>query len=133
MGPSNEIIHTRRTWKASKLEPNTGDAALGAVQVQADPSPRFFVSVTSFRRRLIDEDNLCEKYHVDLCRYAGIIPGDQAETTSITAIQKKVGKEEEEKTRIEVLYPIRDSLGLSPLRDNCSVKGRKGKPKKRTS
>jgi hypothetical protein len=58
--------------------------------------------VTSLRRRLIDEDNLCEKYVVDCCRYAGLLPGDGPGTTEIKVRQKKVGSEAEECTVVEI-------------------------------
>jgi hypothetical protein len=73
-----------------------------AKQPKAEDSKRFFVRVTSVRRRLIDEDNLCEKYVVDCCRYAGLIDGDEPGKTRIEATQRKAGKEEREHTLIEI-------------------------------
>jgi hypothetical protein len=63
---------------------------------------KFLVRVTSIRTRLLDEDNLCEKYHVDLCRYAGIISGDEAGTAKIETSQRKAKKGEAEHTLIEI-------------------------------
>ena len=88
--------------KAAKLESNPRDAALDAKEVQGRPSQKFLVRVTSLRRRLIDEDNLCEKYAVDLCRYAGILPSDEASQCKIEVCQEKVGKEKPEETIVEV-------------------------------
>ena len=96
------VLQSYNTGKTPKLESYLSNAALGAPQVQKGTSPNFLVRVTSYRKRLLDEDNLCEKYHVDLCRYAGIIPGDQASETKIEVRQKKVGKTETEKILIEV-------------------------------
>jgi hypothetical protein len=79
---------------------NTDNLATG--QVQERSSQRFLVRVTSIRKRLLDEDNLCEKYHVDLCRYAGMLPGDEAGTTKIETTQRKALKAEEEQTIIEI-------------------------------
>jgi len=45
---------------------------------------------------------LCEKYHVDLCRYAGIISGDEASKTKIETIQRKAEKGEEEQVIIDI-------------------------------
>jgi hypothetical protein len=56
----------------------------------------------SRRCRLIDEDNLCEKYVVDCCRYAGRIPGDGPGKTQIETRQVKVGQEAEERTLVEI-------------------------------
>jgi hypothetical protein len=84
------------------VEPDSRPSALGPRQTQSGTSQRFLVRITSVRCRLLDEDNLCEKYHVDLCRYAGVIPGDEAGKTKIEVTQRKAGKGEEEHTLIEV-------------------------------
>lgn len=84
------------------MERDSRDAPLGKKKVQGSTSQRILVRVTSVRKRLIDEDNLCEKYHVDLCRYAGIISGDEASKTKIETIQRKAEKGEEEQVIIEV-------------------------------
>jgi hypothetical protein len=84
------------------VERDSRNASLGKKKVQGSNSPRVLVRVTSVRKRLIDEDNLCEKYHVDLCRYAGIISGDEASKTKIETTQRKAEKGEEEKVIIEV-------------------------------
>jgi hypothetical protein len=51
---------------------------------------------------LLDQDNLCEKYHVDLCRYAGVIPDDSPEQVIIEVNQRKTVKGEAEFTEIIV-------------------------------
>ena len=68
-------------------------------------SGRFLVRVTSVRKRLIDPDNLCPKYFVDCCRYAGLILGDAASEVEIVTTQRRVSAEEEEHTEI-VIEPI---------------------------
>lgn len=66
-----------------------------------DPDPeRFFVHVTSHRRRLIDPDNLCPKYFIDCLRYAGIIPNDRASDIDLSISQRKA---KTNYTEIEVL------------------------------
>ena len=96
----------RNTGKASVMERDSSHAALGKNEVQERTSQSILVRVTSIRKRLIDEDNLCEKYHVDLCRYAGIILGDEADKTKIEVSQRKAEKSEQEKTVIEVFEII---------------------------
>lgn len=64
--------------------------------------PRFLVRVTSFRCRLLDEDNLCPKYFVDACRHAGIIPEDDPGTTHIETRQTRVPTRKEERTEIVI-------------------------------
>ena len=76
------------------VEPDSGHAPLAAETVQRPAGRKFFVRVASFRRRLLDEDNLCEKYHVDLCRYAGAIPDDAPGQVKIEVGQVKSKHEE---------------------------------------
>lgn len=90
------------TNKIAIVEPDTRDGALAAKAHEGQAGTRFLVRVTSCRQRLIDEDNLCEKYIVDLCRYAAIIPDDKAEQCKIEVCQKKVKTKPEEKTVIEI-------------------------------
>ena len=87
---------------APELERVAGDGAVGQVQVQAGIGRRFLVRVKSRRKRLLDVDNLAEKYHVDLLRYARIIPSDAPGTAQIEVCQEKVGPKEAESVQIEV-------------------------------
>jgi len=90
------------TRPAAVVERAAGQRTLAAVKAEKPDSGRFLVRVTSRRRRLLDEDNLAEKFHVDCCRYAGIIPGDAPECASIEVRQEKVGKGEQEETLIDI-------------------------------
>jgi hypothetical protein len=84
------------------LESYPSFRTMGKVQAKKGTSRKFLVRVTSIRKRLLDIDNLCEKYHVDLCRYAGIISSDAPGTTEIEVCQRKTQKGEEEFVEIEV-------------------------------
>jgi hypothetical protein len=75
-------------------------------RTKVEDSKRFLVRVTSVRKCLIDEDNLCEKYVVDCCRYAGLLPGDGPGTTKIDTAQRKAGKGEAERTIVEIYEVI---------------------------
>lgn len=88
--------------KNSVMESDDEPRPLFPEAVQERFGKRILVRVTAFRHRLIDEDNLCEKYHVDLLRYAGIIPGDEPEKVKIEVYQKKVPTSEKEEVLIEV-------------------------------
>ena len=90
------------TWTPAKLESSPGDAPLGKEEVQRPVGERFLIRVTSIRKRLLDEDNLCEKYHVDLCRYAGVLPDDAPGKVQIEVCQQKAAKGESEQVVIEV-------------------------------
>lgn len=93
---------SRNTSQAAIVERDSRDEPLAKKEVQRRSSERVLVRVTSVRKRLLDEDNLCEKYHVDLCRYAGVISGDEAGKTKIETAQRKAEKDEKEKVIIEV-------------------------------
>jgi hypothetical protein len=88
--------------QAAELERTSWNAALVAAQTQAANSGRFLVRVISVRRRLLDEDNLCEKYHVDCCRYAGVLPKDSPGTAKIEVTQEKAEPGAAEEVRIEI-------------------------------
>lgn len=93
----------RNSGKVTKLERGAVHEPLEAKEVEGSGSQRFLVRVVSYRKRLLDEDNLCEKFHVDLCRYSGALFGDEAGTTKIETSQIKIGKGQEEKILIEIL------------------------------
>ena len=77
-------------------QPLEGDRA------KANDSGKFFVRVVSYRVNLLDEDNLCEKFHVDCLRYAGLIPSDAPDRCRIVTTQEKVAHKREERTEISV-------------------------------
>jgi hypothetical protein len=91
-----------RQSPAPVVERDLWNGPLAAGKAQGNDSGKFLVRVTSFRRRLLDEDNLCEKYVVDCCRYAGLIPGDAPGTTKIETSQQKVSSKEEERTEVTI-------------------------------
>lgn len=85
-----------------ELERRTPDGAVGQAQTKGGNTVRFLVRVTSVRSRLIDEDNLCEKFVVDCCRYAGLLPDDAPGRCRIEATQRKVKKGDPEGVLIEI-------------------------------
>jgi hypothetical protein len=87
------------------VERSSGARTLAAKKAENQNSGIHVVRVTSHRVRLLDEDNLCEKYHVDGCRYAGLLPSDAPDKTHIIVTQKKVDSKKEEKTLIEITWP----------------------------
>jgi hypothetical protein len=87
----------------AELERHPGNGAVGKVPIQKAVGRRFHVRVTAIRTRLLDWDNLCEKYHVDLLRYAsGGVFGDGPATTTIEVCQQKAQGGEPEEVRLEV-------------------------------
>jgi len=85
-----------------ELEPSSRTRDVGPSKAKKADSRCFLVRVTSIRRILLDEDNLCEKYVVDCCRYAGLLPSDRPGQTKIEIRQRKAAKGEEEATVIEI-------------------------------
>jgi hypothetical protein len=65
-------------------------------------SGKHLVRVTSFRVVLLDEDNLCEKYHVDALRYSGLLPSDAPGRCRIITSQEKVAHKADERTEIVI-------------------------------
>lgn len=99
--------HNQNRSKAirSILEQPAGHEPLAQDQGQKGNPGRYIVRIESRRLRLLDEDNLAVKYHVDALRYAGVIPEDNAATCKIESFQTKVRTKAEEVTVIEVLKP----------------------------
>lgn len=85
------------------VERGAGVRPLAKGKAKKADTGRFLVLVKSYRRRLLDEDNLCEKYAVDCCRYAGLLPSDAPGCTSISVSQEKVARKEDERTEIQII------------------------------
>lgn len=62
------------------------------------------VRITSYRRRLLDFDNLAGgcKYFLDCCKYAQLIPDDRPQDITLKVNQVKVKTEAEERTEITI-------------------------------
>ena len=95
-------LHTSNAGKVAVVESDSCHAPLEAQEVQGSTRQRFLVRVTTRRKRLIDESNLCYKYHEDLCRYTGALPSDAPEVTHSEVSQTKCRKGEPEEITIEV-------------------------------
>lgn len=59
------------------------------------------IVIVSYRKRLIDPDNLCGKFHIDALRYCGVIEDDTAKHVVIEMSQEKVKRDE--RTEIEII------------------------------
>ncbi len=87
--------------KIALMESGAGHEPLGTPSPQEENPARFRVIITSIRKRLLDEDNLAEKFHVDCLRRYGFIPNDDPATTRIEVTQRKCARGEPE--RIEIV------------------------------
>lgn len=99
----NPQLSVGDSGQAAKLERRAGHESLATRKAQERNSERLLVRVVSIRKRLLDEDNLCEKYLVDCLRYIGAIPGDEPEKVKIETSQRKAEKGEQEQTLVEIL------------------------------
>ncbi len=99
---SKSTIDANRESSAPIMERRSGARPLAAAKAEDSDTGIYVVRVTSYRTRLLDEDNLCEKYHVDGCRYAGLLPSDAPAKARIIVTQKKVATKKQEKTLITI-------------------------------
>ena len=58
------------------------------------------VRIVSFRRRLLDPDNLVGKFFTDCARYCGLLRSDTSDAIDYQISQVKVKKKEDERTEI---------------------------------
>jgi len=66
--------------------------------------PRFCVTITSYRCRLLDADNLCPKFLIDALRYKGLIPDDSPDHIILEVRQQKVDSKAKEGTLVEICH-----------------------------
>jgi hypothetical protein len=80
------------------------DGPLAAPQGEVGHAGRISVRITSFRRRLLDPDNLAGgvKYLLDCCRYAQLIPDDRPQDIELVTRQEKVSSKGRERTEIVI-------------------------------
>lgn len=90
----------RRPVSSPQLEQAVRNVPVCPPQREAAYTGRVLIRVTSHRRRLIDPDNLCPKYFIDCCRYAGLVRDDTPEAIDLEVRQARVSTKEEERTEI---------------------------------
>ena len=91
-----------RKTSSAQPEPAVRHDPLPAAPREKGNPARRRVSVTSYRRRLLDPDNLCPKYALDSLRYLGVLEDDTAKHIELLVRQEKVKTKEEERTEIEI-------------------------------
>lgn len=97
----------RREASGAKPKPVVCDEPVAAKAGEGSYAarlPRRIVRIFSYRRRLLDFDNLTGgcKYFLDCCRYAQLIPDDRPEDITLEVRQEKVASKAEERTEIEI-------------------------------
>lgn len=99
---SKSFIHLNSGPSRAESERTVLDGAVGSAKGKEGHPTRHAVSVTSYRVRSVDPDNLCSKYFIDALRYAGTLHDDRPEDIDYSINQKKVAKKAQEKTLITV-------------------------------
>jgi hypothetical protein len=89
--------------QGSKPQPASRYEPLAEAPRKESGKKRIRVVVTSMRCRLLDEDNLCPKYIIDILRYGGILRDDSPDLVKIEIRQEKVKTKDQEETIIEIL------------------------------
>ncbi len=97
---SKDFIDVNRRTHGPQPKPTIRDGADGKAARKEKDTGRYVVSITAYRARLCDPDNLVGKYFVDALRYAGLIPDDRAEDITYSIRQKKVPSKTQEKTLV---------------------------------
>lgn len=87
------------------VERPAGDPIEKADEPKEGYSTRYKVVVHNYRRRLLDEDNLCPKFHIDALRYSGLLPTDAPGSCKISVGQSKVATRDEERVEIQIWPP----------------------------
>lgn len=102
-----EDYKTRRALSSAKSKQAICHEPVAAEEGKAINTtclPRISVTITSYRRRLLDPDNLAGgcKYFLDCCKYSKLIPDDRPQDIELHVSQEKVKSKDQERTEIEV-------------------------------
>ncbi len=102
----NANPQTNNTGTTPKLEQDTQHGPLAEGQAKEMAADRVHIRFESVRKRLLDPDNLCEKWTLDCLRYIGVIRGDEPDKITLETTQRKAAKGEAEHTLITITYPL---------------------------
>ena len=99
-----EAYQNRHSPSHSQPQPSVCHDTLGKAQGKESHSGRVQVRIASYRRRLLDPDNLAGgcKFYLDCCRYANLIPDDRPQDIELIVTQQKVKHRTDERTEIEI-------------------------------
>ena len=101
----NANNNTNDTGETAKLEQDTRYGILAEKPIETRSTGRVHIRFVSVRKRLLDPDNICEKWTLDCLRYIGVIRGDEPDKITLETTQRKAEKGEEERTEITISYP----------------------------
>lgn len=110
-GVTGQIKKTKFLDKAggegevSILERSVGPKSVRPKDLTIPHSGRVFVRIKVFRQRLTDTGNDCWKYHLDACRYLGLLADDNDATIHLAEEpHEKVKTKEEERVELTLEY-----------------------------
>lgn len=100
-----EALKARIKAKDPKLKSNKQNGMVGKKQAQEIDIARAVVRIKSFRKRLIDRDNLWggSKILIDCLKDLNVIQDDSEKYIDLHIEQEKVSSEIDERTEIEVI------------------------------
>ena len=101
----NANHNTNNTGETAKLEQDTRHGTLAEKPIETRSTGRVHIRFVSVRKRLLDPDNICEKWTLDCLRYIGVIRGDEPDKITLETSQRKAAKGEAERTEITITYP----------------------------
>jgi hypothetical protein len=96
------IYENRSQIPSTEPEQTVCDEPLAKSKRKKGYALRSVVRIISYRRRLLDTDNLCVKSAVDSLRYAGVISNDDPDTICLQVEQRRVKSKADERTVIEI-------------------------------
>lgn len=100
----------RREASNTKPEQALRDEPVGTPSRETLYTSRVLIRITSYRRRLLDPDNLCGKWFLDACRYSRLVRNDRPQDIELEVSQEKVRSRRNERTEI-VIEPLRKEGG----------------------
>ena len=98
----NPALSTGNPRTAPVLERTARHGPLAESESQEGNAGRVHIRFVSVRQRLLDPDNLSEKWLLDCLRNCGAIAGDEPDKITLETTQRKAAKGEAEHTIIEV-------------------------------
>jgi len=101
----NANHQTNNPGTIAKLEQDTRHGSLAEKPIETHTASRVHIRFESVRKRLLDPDNICEKWTLDCLRYIGVIRGDEPDKITLETTQRRANKGEEERTEITITYP----------------------------
>ena len=99
---TNYADQNRSPLSSPKPEQAVCNGSDGQIPGETKHVQRVRIVIESFRRKLLDPDNLCPKYFLDGIKYAGLIPDDSPDKIELIVRQTKVDSHEDERTEIEI-------------------------------